>query len=395
MFETSSSLTIRQTYTNEYYTQDCGGFDTYKKHQGKKLEDPRLQAVVAIASLKQQGCMLDLGCGRGEITYHFAQKAFDVTAIDYSQNSIELAQKCFDGEEALKAKVQFHCDDVCAVTLQRKYDLAVASDLIEHLSFAEVDTLYQKTANHLKIDGLFVLHTFPNLWYYQYEYPRKRRIAASVGTYLPVQPRTKYEMLMHINEQSPRVLKQQLSKYFEHVLVWFGDPINPGGSLLTKFSKQAMRAAPDLFAIASHQTIDREQVKACLQMNPLPSVPAKKIRLVVAKHPVIVTVDAEFIVSVEITNDSGFVINSYSPNPVHIAYHWLDEEAVTTIIFNGNRSKILPPVISTAKGVYQARIKAPTEKGKYVLRMTLVQESVQWFDQAPTNLAEDILITVN
>lgn len=293
----------------------------------------------------------------GEITYYFAQKAFDVTAIDYSHNSIELAQKCFDGEESLKAKVQFHCDDVCTVTLQGKYDLVVASDLIEHLSFAEVDTLYQRIANHLKLDGLFVLHTFPNLWYYQYEYPRKRRNAASVGAYLPAQPRTNYERLMHINEQSPRVLKQQLSKYFEHVLVWFGDPTNPGGSLLTKFSKQAMRAAPDLFAIASHQTIDREQVKACLQMNPLPSIPAGKIRLVVAKHPVIVTANTEFIVVVEISNDSNFVVNSYSPNPVHIAYHWLDEKAAKIIIFNGTRSRILPPVISTAKGVYQAKSK--------------------------------------
>lgn len=390
----NSSLAIRQTYTNDYYTQDCGGFDAYKRHQGKKLEDPRLQAVVALAGLKQQGHMLDLGCGRGEITYYFAQKGFTVTAVDYSHNSIELAQQCFDNEEHLKSRVQFSCDDVCTVPLQGKYDLAVASDLIEHLSFAEVDTLYQRIADHLKPDGLFVLHTFPNLWYYQYEYPRKRRIAASVGAYLPAQPRTRYEMLMHINEQSPRVLKKQLSKHFEHILLWFGDPSNPGGSLLTKFSKQAMCAAPDLFAIASHQAIDREQVKACLQMNPLPSIPEGKIRLLVTKHPDSVPAKTEFNVIVEITNNSEFVLNSYSPNPVHIVYHWLDEKGTEIIIFNGERSKILPPLNSREKVVYQAKIKAPVQKGNYVLRMTLVQEFVQWFDQSPTKLAEDIHIKV-
>jgi 2-polyprenyl-3-methyl-5-hydroxy-6-metoxy-1,4-benzoquinol methylase/uncharacterized protein YcfL len=394
-YTVNSSLVIKQTYTNDYYIQDCGGFDAYKKYQGKILEDPRLQAVAAIASLKKQGRILDLGCGRGEITYYFAKNGFAVTAIDYSHNSIELAQKCFDGEASLKAGVQFHCDDVCTVPLQGQYELAIASDIIEHLSFTEVDTLYHRLANHLKPNGLFVIHTFPNLWYYQYEYPRKRRIAASVGAYLPAQPRTRYEMLMHINEQSPRVLKKQLSKYFEHVLVWFGDPSNPGGSLITKFSKQAVCAAPDLFAIASHQLIDREQVKSCFQMNSLPHIPAKTIRIVVTKQPVSVTVNSEFNVELEIANNSNFVLKSYNPNPVQIAYYWMDEKAVKSITYSGERSKILPPLNSPAKGIYQAKIKAPSEQGRYVLRMTLVQEFVRWFDREPTNLAEDIFITVD
>lgn len=392
-YPVNTSLDIRQVYTKNYYIQECSGFDSYKKHQGKILEVPRLHAVAAIASLKKQGCMLDLGCGRGEITFYFAQKGFAVTAIDYSSNSIELAKKCFDGEELIKSRVKFHCGNVCTVPLQGQYDLAVASDIICHLSFTELDTLYRRIANHLKPDGLFVIHTFPNLWYYQYDYPRRRRIAASVSAYLPAQPRTRHELLMHINEQSPRVLKKQLSKHFEHVLVWFGDPSNPGGSLLTK-SKQAIRAAPDLFAIASHHLIDLEQVKASLQMNPLPSLSVNNIRLLVTNHPVSVTKNSEFNMEVKITNDSNFVIHSYSPNPVHIAYHWMDEKAARSIIYNGERSKILPPLHPTLKGVYQAKIKSPDEKGTYVLRVTLVQEFVQWFDQEPNNLAEDIFILV-
>lgn len=392
-FAFNSSSAIRQAYTLEYYNHNCS-FEAYNKNQGKILADPKLQAVTAITSLKKQGCVLDIGCGRGDLTYYFAYQGFKVTAIDYSQTAIDLAQNCFKGEEHLKAKVQFFCDDVCTVPLKEQYDLAVASDIIEHLSSGEVDSLYKKVANHLLEDGLFVLHTFPNLWYYQYEYPRRRKIAASVGAYLPIQPRTNYEILMHINEQSPRVMKRQLSKYFKNVLIWFGDSWNPGGSLLTKFSKQQMRTATDLFAIASHQPINQEQLKALFRMEPLPPIPAGKLNLVVTKHPFIVKVNTEFNVDLEITNYTNSIINSYLPNPIQISYHWLDEKATKSIVMAAGRSRIFPPLSPLEQINYKVRVKALDKQGKYVLRMTLVQEFVRWFDQKPEQLIYDISILI-
>ena len=392
--EPDSSLDIRHSYTNEYYTQDCGGFDAYNKNRGKDLEDLRLQAVASIASAKRQGRVLDLGCGRGELTYYFVKQGFEVKAVDYSQNAIELAKTCFDGEEQLKEKVQFYCESVCTIPLIECYDLAIASDLIEHLSFDELEQLYQRVSQHLKPDGLFVIHTFPNLWYYQYEYPRRRKAAAAVGLDLPAQPRTRYERLMHINEQSPRVLKRQLSKHFEEVLLWFGDPENPGGSLLREFSSSEMRAATSIFALASHQAINIDQVKAYLQMTPLPPIPEGKLQLRVTATPNQATVGSKFDVDVEINNNSNFIFNSYKPNPVNIAYHWMDEFGTTSLIFDGERSKILPSLEAMAQNSYRVRIESPEKSGKYILRLTLVQEGVRWFDQAPTNVAVDITVVI-
>ncbi len=402
----SSSLAIRQTYTTEYYTQDCGGYDLYKKNQGKKLEDSRLKAVATIASLKKSGRVLDLGCGRGELSFYFVHQGFTVTAIDYSQSAIELAKKCFDGEGFLQENVEFICDDVCSVSLSGKYDLAVASDVIEHLSKEEVDKLYQKTAQHLRADGLFVVHTFPNLWYYKYEYQRKRRIAASVGAYLPAEPRSRYEMLMHINEQSPRVLKKQLSQHFKYVYLWFGHTDDPGGSLVKKFSIREMCAAPSLFAIASHRPINQEQLKNSLQMTPLPLIPADKIKILVTDYPTEVNVSSEFEIEVEIENYSQFIFNSYGPQPVHIAYHWMNEQATNYIVFDGERTRLFPHldrregiVLKSllgriAKGTYTTKVRALSEKGNYILRVTLVQEGVRWFDVAPTQLMDDISIRI-
>jgi 2-polyprenyl-3-methyl-5-hydroxy-6-metoxy-1,4-benzoquinol methylase len=402
---TASSLSIRQTYTTDYYTQDCGGYDSYKKFQGKKLEDPRLQAVAAIASAKQSGRLLDLGCGRGELTYFFAQRGFEVSAIDYSESAISLAKKCFEDEPNLQEKVQFYCDSVCTVQLsQSAYDLAVASDVIEHLSVEEVETLYQRVSQQLKPDGLFIVHTAPNLWSYQYDYPRKRKIAASVGAFLPAQPRTRYELLMHINEQSPRVMKRQLTHHFKHVLVWLADPSQPGGSLLKKFSKSEVRSAPSLFAIASHQPIDRAQIAAYLEMQPLPEVSAHQIELKVTQYPTKIVSNQEFSIEVELLNRSESVLNSFSPHPVHISYHWMDQQAQARVVTEGERTRLFPPLAQSSGMMlspdrsstsYQAQVWAPQKSGSYVLRVTLVQEAIRWFDAPPINLAQDIALVVH
>ncbi len=403
---TNSSLDIRQSYTSHYYTQDCSGFDTYKQNQGKKLEDPRLQSVAAIASLKASGRVLDIGSGRGELSYYFASQGFAVTSIDYSPNAIELAKNCFNGEAELAANVEFICDHVCNVQLPDKYDLALASDVIEHLAFEELDALYQQVAHSLKQDGLFVVHTFPNLWYYKYEYPRKRKIAASVGAYLPPQPRSRYELLMHINEQSPRILKKQLSKHFNHVCLWFGDTQTPGGSLVKKFSTREIGAATSLFVVASHRPINREHLKSSLQMFPIPPISAGKIKIFVKDHPKVVNVDSEFEIKLEIENSSKFTLNSYGSHPVHISYHWMNEQSTDYIVFEGQRTKIFPHLNSSEdivlkhlfnkvpKETYKIKLRSLAQKGNYILRVTLVQEGVRWFDVAPTYLMKDIEIRV-
>ena len=115
-----------------------------------------------------------------------------------------------------------------------------------------------------------VVHTYPNLWYFKYDYARRRRLAFALGAYLPKEPRTPYELLMHINEQNPRVLKRQLGKHFANVLLWFGEAGNMGGSLLRACSHRQLAAARDLWAVASHSAVDPNQVRSRFQSNPLP-----------------------------------------------------------------------------------------------------------------------------
>jgi len=387
-----SSDDIRSAYTSEYYLRDCAGFESYKGNAGKELRDPRLQAIASIASLKDEGRVLDIGCGRGELTYYFAKRGFAVTAVDYSADAIALAEKCFQGEEDLKSRVEFRQSDVSTMQLQGQYGLATASDVIEHLSPDELELLYREVSEHLTPGGLFVVHTFPNHWYYRYGYPRKRKIAASVGAYLPVQPRSRYELLMHINEQSPRVLKWQLSRNFRHVLVWFGDSFNPGGSLLESFNRERICTTEDLFAVASNSPIDREQLEAVCQMKPLPPMTSDAIKLVVKDCPVSARVGTVFTLALEIQNNSSFLLNSRPRFPVKISYHWIDATTSEAIVWEGERSDLFPPLGPGSTELYFTKVTAAERKGHHILRTTLVQEAVQWLDQPPAMIFADAVV---
>lgn len=389
-----SSEEIRDSYTNEYYLTDCGGFSDYLKTGGKKLEDDRLGTVAAVASLNQGGRVLDLGCGRGELAYYFARQGFELTAIDYSPDAIRLAEQTFANDPGLRSRVDLRCANLNKLELSGTYDVAVASDVIEHLTTMELDNLYGEVARNLAPSGIFVIHTYPNLWYFQYAYERKRRMATSLGAYLPKQPRTPFELLMHINEQSPRVLRRQLRRQFAHVLLWFGEPGNNGGSLLRAYSRHELAASRDLWAVASHRPVDANALRSRLQSMPLPSETLSNISMAINKAPAATGLEQEFVVTLAISNRSQFVLSSLQPFPVHVSYHWLHSDGQNVEVFDGIRSGIRPLLAQGTAGVFDAKVVAPSRPGRYILRLTLVQENVRWFDAPPIGLMADVFIDV-
>ena len=385
-----SSEDLRHTYSSDYYLEDCGGFDEYKRSGGKELEDLRLTAVAALATLRPHGRVLDLGCGRGELAHHFAREGRQVTAIDYSADAVHLTEQTFQGDPDLRSQVEVLQANIAEWKPSGKYDLVTASDVIEHLTPAELDVVYGNVADHLTPDGLFIIHTYPNLWYFKYEHARKRRIAASVGAYLPREPRTRYELLMHINEQNPRTLRRQLLRHFPHVLLWFGEGGNEGGSLLRNFSHREMASAPDLWAIASLAPLDVADIRRRVSNEPLPVEDLLGIRLAVVSSPAEVQASREFQLRLQIANQGPRMLGSMPPLPVHISYHWLPEDQSGELIIDGLRSAIRPPLSPGAVRDFSVKVMAPAVAGKYTLRVTLVQELVRWFDDEPVNIFTDL-----
>jgi len=378
----STSRDLRSTYTASYYLGDCGGFEEYKRDKGLSLGDWRLRAVADLAELPPVGRALDLGCGRGELSVHLARLGHEVSAVDYSDSAIQLAHAAAEAAGALR--INFQCADVNAADLSGYYDVVVASDLIEHLVPAELDRLYSRIAAHLSPHGLFIVHTFPNAWYYKYGHALRLRQAQKLDAYVPLEPRTRYEQLMHINEQSPRVLRHQVQAYFPNVLLWFAarDLASPFENLRRRFKKNEMRLAEDLFVIASHAPVDPAALSARLAMPPI-TLPIG-LFLEVQEMPLTASPGSLFSAKVRLINKSHVNLKSQVPNPVHLSYHCYSETR-QIVAFEGMRTRIPTVRVGSAEEI-EMHFTAPSLPGRYLFRITLVQEWVAWFDEPPQSL---------
>jgi SAM-dependent methyltransferase len=374
-----SSSSIQNAYTRQYFLEDCGGYDAWAREQGRRLLDHRLQSVAALASVTTPTAVLDLGCGRGELAYHFASRGAEVSAIDYSAPAIELARLTIEGDPAVAGRVDLICGDVGTVAIRSSYDMAVASDIVEHLAQPELERLVERVADALSPDGRFVLHTYPNRWYYEHEYPRRRARAAELGAYLPIEPRTPAEILMHINEQDPEMLEAVLRARFKHVEVWCGSPVAPGAGLDAEMSRDEAETMPDLFAVASHAPIDRSELLSAVSTHPLDPGAADRLTTRVTRAPATVAVGRTFTVAVELDNASPVWLTTSLPHPVRLSSHWRNVDG-SWYLFDGLRTEVLPWLAPGASDRYDIKVMAPDHPGRYLLDIVLVQEGVRWLD---------------
>lgn len=393
----ADSQILANRYTDQYNLNDCRGFAQWQRDKGKTLDDIRLRIVADVAwALGPPRRVIDLGAGRGELTFHFAKAGAEVTSIDYSRDAVALIEQTFYGESEARKLVKLVCGSVTHPPVyDGNYDVAVASDIIEHLAPSELDALYALVSQHLDPDtGVLVVHTAPNLWYYRYEHPRQQRAAKQAGCWLPRVRRTYYERLMHINEQSPRVLKKQLERHFPYVHLWFSGAGDLGGSLLKHYTMADMRQATSLFAVASHHPIDLNAIKAALRafcMEPLPIDEAEKITLRVIDAPGQMVTEERYTVKITLHNGSKRLLSSRSPHPFHLSYHWEDGTTGATVVRDGLRTQLLPPCQPGSEQSYEVLVQAPKLAGRYALKMVPVQEMIRWHESANE---EKVLVSI-
>ena len=82
---------------------------------------------------------------------------------------------------------------------------------------------------------------------------------------------------------------------------------------------------------------------------------------------------------VRVRNDSDFFLSSEAPYPLHLCYHWLNADS-SHAVFDGLRSRFMPPLEPHTTLHYFITVLAPAESGFYRLQPALVQENVRWFD---------------
>lgn len=98
--------------------------------------------------------ILDVGCGAGFLTNKLALEDFDITGVDLSQESLNVAQR-FDTTK----KVQYILSDARKLPFpDGTFDVVTTLDFLEHVDDPEL--VVAECARVLKKGGLFFYHTF-------------------------------------------------------------------------------------------------------------------------------------------------------------------------------------------------------------------------------------------
>ena len=366
---------LQQAYSQSYYLSDCGGYQTFLKTKGKQL-DLRLNSVFLLACPQNDLHILDIGCGRGELPYALAKAGATVTGIDYSSEAISIAKNTFSHDSSLN--INFICDDVLNYSFSSKFDRIILSDVVEHIEEPALQILLIRCRELLLANGSLIIHTAPNRLYYDITYAEKRRQLLSLGSWIPINPRTYYEDIMHINEQTPESLTNTLSQVFPHFHVWVTDGSDLVGSLVRSYSDDEIADSREIYAVASLSAIDRVSLANRISQNPL-NPDNINISIEVVTRPETGSINSILQISVRLANKGRERLASLPPHPIHVSYHWKDSEG-KMVIFDGHRTPLSYPLIPEEERLILVEVKAPDISGSYQLELTMVQESCFWFE---------------
>ena len=248
-------------YDGGYFLWHCEGSGEFLTSRGRKLS-ARLRKALELANVLPGERVLDIGCGRGELVVQSALRGADAVGIDNAATAVRIAARALaEMPPEVHARASFAIMDARKLGFpDAAFDVAIMSDIVEHLYPRELRQALAETRRALKPGGRLVIHTSPNAFVYEVAYPayirhvhRVVRWLAELARYesffigptLPMErayPRTDGERRYHVNEQTAaglartlresgfRVLKTEHREVPHGIELW--SPFIERGSLL-------------------------------------------------------------------------------------------------------------------------------------------------------------------
>ncbi len=118
-----------------------------------RLRNPWISRVIE-KELGGQARVLDVGCGGGLLTNHLAKEGYEVSGIDLSKASLDVAEQSDPTNSA-----KYLCANACELPFDDgSFDVVCAMDLLEHVEHPEL--VISEAARVLRPRGIFFFHTF-------------------------------------------------------------------------------------------------------------------------------------------------------------------------------------------------------------------------------------------
>jgi 2-polyprenyl-6-hydroxyphenyl methylase/3-demethylubiquinone-9 3-methyltransferase len=115
---------------------------------------PFVQKKIEAYFGKKKCRILDVGCGAGFLSNELAKSGHEVTGIDLSEGSLEVARR----KDVTKSVHYLQADGLELPFEPNQFDIVLAMDFLEHIE--EPKRAILSAANVLKSGGLFFFHTF-------------------------------------------------------------------------------------------------------------------------------------------------------------------------------------------------------------------------------------------
>ncbi len=104
---------------------------------------------------------LDAGCGSGFFTKFFCEEGLTATALDYSENALQMAAEAT--KQAAKLVRADMVNDVLSQTLTERFDVIFTDGLFEHFTNEDQDKILSNLISVLKPGG-YIVTFVPNRW---------------------------------------------------------------------------------------------------------------------------------------------------------------------------------------------------------------------------------------
>jgi SAM-dependent methyltransferase len=119
--------------------------------------DPPVSLVKALDRRAVPGRALDVGCGAGTYSIYMAERGWQVTAIDFMPQAVEMLQQQLAGRDLSIEVLQA---DVGQFTASQPFDVVLDVGCLHTPGTIDIDVYKEKLLNWLAPDGDFILTHF-------------------------------------------------------------------------------------------------------------------------------------------------------------------------------------------------------------------------------------------
>ncbi len=123
----------------------------------------RVDLILKYLAPREGERILDLGCGVGTFAFHCAKNGAVCAAVDYSQESLEMAKKLI-ARFGLENKVEFKCCDISngLPFADGAFNKIISADFVEHIDYSQKLKMISELYRLLAPEGKAIIFT-PNL----------------------------------------------------------------------------------------------------------------------------------------------------------------------------------------------------------------------------------------